>query len=126
MKKLFRLFVLTTLAVIVLSACAPQGLRASFVELPGTVKADITALVIFIISWLFMKLVELVPALKFLEEFRVPLAMALASQLIGLIEVGVPDAYGAVAILAIQLILALVALFLGAQKLKDRGVRAFR
>lgn len=126
MKRLIRLLVLASLVTLVLSACAPQGLRASFVQLPDTLKADITALVLVIVSWLFMKLLELVPALKFLEEFRVPLAMALASQLIGLIEVGVPDAYGQVAIIAIQLILAVVALFLGAQKLKDRGVKAFR
>lgn len=126
MKRLFGLLAVLLLGAFVLSACAPQGLQATFVQLPPTLKADITALVIFLVSWLFLKLVELVPALKFLEEFRVPLAMALAAQLIGLIEVSVPDAYGSVAILAIQLILAVVALFLGAEKLKARGIRGFK
>lgn len=120
------LFVAMMLMVF-LSACAPvAGVRAQFVQLPDTLKADITALVVFVVSWLFMKLIELIPALSFLEEFRVPLALAVASQLIGLIQTATPDAYANVVILALQLGLAILALFLGAGQLKARGVKAFR
>ena len=115
---------LGVLMTLVLAACAPAVQRV--VDLPDTLEADITALVLFGVSWVFVQLVTLVPFLKFLDDFKVPLSMAISAQLIGLIETSVPDAYGAVVILALQLILAVVALFLTAEKLKARGVRFFK
>lgn len=127
-KKLFGLFAVVAMAVaFLLSACSPvAGVVQSVVDLPDTVEANITALVLFGVSWLFVQLITLVPFLKFLDEFKVPLSMGIAAQLIGFIESAVPDAYGAVAILAIQLLLAVVALFLTAEKLRARGVKGFK
>lgn len=124
MKKMNLFVMLGVLMTLVLAACAPAVQRV--VDLPDTLEADITALVLFGVSWVFVQLVTLVPFLKFLDDFKVPLSMAISAQLIGLIETSVPDAYGAVVILALQLILAVVALFLTAEKLKARGVRFFK
>ena len=122
-KKLLPLFLL----VLVLTACAPaQSATAQFVELPSDVKSGLTALVVFAVAWVFAKLIALVPFLKFLEQFREPLSLAIAAELIGLIQNAVPDAYGEVAVLALQLALAILALFLTFVKLKERGVKAFQ
>lgn len=124
MKKSILFVFLAVLMALVLAACAPAVQRV--VDLPDTLEADIMAVVLFGVSWVFVQLVTLVPFLKFLDDFKVPLSMAISAQLIGLIEANVPDAYGAVVILALQLILAVVALFLTAEKLKARGVKGFK
>jgi hypothetical protein len=128
MKKKFSLWLVAMVfGVLFLSACsAVAGAAQGVVDLPDTLEANITALVLVGVSWLFVQVVTLLPFLAFLNDFKVPLAMGIATQLIGLIEGAVPDAYGAVAILAIQLILAVVALFLTAEKLKARGVKGFK
>ena len=126
MKKI-GLFVLMALSVFVLSACGlAAGAQSQFVQLPDTLKVDITALVVVAVSWLFARLIALAPPLRFLNEFRLPLAMAIASQLIGLVETATPDAYGNVVILALQLVLAVVSLFLVANQLKAKGYRALQ
>jgi hypothetical protein len=125
MKKLFPFVILLVLVFLV--GCAPvAGAVQTVVDLPDTVEASITALILFVLSWALAQLIVLVPFLAFLENFKTPLALAISSQLIGLIENAVPDAYGAAAILAIQLLLALVALFLSAETLRVRGVKGFR
>lgn len=111
---------LLVLVVLVLSACGP---RAEFAQLPDTLKADITALVLVVVSWLVAKLITLIPPLRFLAEFQVPLAMAIAAQVIGYIETATPDAYAAVVILALQLVLAVLALIFTAAQLKAKGYR---
>jgi hypothetical protein len=126
MKRWF-LFAVVTLMVFILSACASaQGITQGFVELPDGVKARITALVVAVVAFFFLKLVELVPALKFLEQFRLPLSLAVAAELISLIQNAVPDAYAAIAVLAIQLVLEIVALVLVFVKLKEMRVKGFR
>lgn len=120
MKKIVTLIVLV-LGVFVLAACSNQGA----VDIPGEVEANILGVVLLAVSWVLAKLIALWAPLRFLEEFRVPLAMAIGSQLIGFIETATPDAYGAVVILVIQLILAILALFLTAEKLRARGYRFF-
>jgi len=120
-KKMFLLFVLIGL---LLSACTPavQG----FVDLPDKTEAGITAVVVWLVSWLFVQLITLLPFLKFLEDFKTPLSMALAGQLISLIENAVPDAFGGVAIAGITFILTILALFGVGEVFKARGYRGFR
>jgi hypothetical protein len=79
--------------------------------------------VLVAVSWLFVKIIALWAPLKFLDQFRLPLAMALSAELIGWIQNAVPDAYGAVAVLALQLVLAVLALFITFDKLRERGAR---
>jgi hypothetical protein len=122
MKKLLRLLPLILFAALALTACSGQG----FVQLPDTVQAGITAVILWAVSWLFVQLITLVPWLAFLDEFKTPLAMAIAAALIGWIQNAVPDAYGAVAILAIQLVLAILALFKVGEVLQKRNVRGFK
>jgi membrane protein YdbS with pleckstrin-like domain len=122
-KKMFSLFVAMVLGVLFLSACAPVAGAQGFVELPDDVRVGITSVVLVAVSWLIVRLVTLIPALKFLDQFRTPLAMAVAAELITLIQNAVPDAFGSIAILALKLILAVVALFLIAEKLKAKGYR---
>ena len=97
-----------------------------FVALPEDVKAGILAVVLFAISFVFAKLIALVPFLAFLEELREPLALAIGASLIGALENALPTGYDAVAILALQLILAVLAMFGLGNVLKEKGVKGFK
>ncbi len=119
-----RFVVVLVFLMLFLTACAPAA--QGFVELPERVSTGIVAVVLVGVSFVFAKLIAMVPFLKFLENFREPLGLAIAWQLIGFIQNIVPDAYGAVAIIALQLILAVLALFTAAQKLREMRVRGFR
>ena len=120
----FKSLFVFVLFVLLLTACSPavQG----FVELPGDAKAGITAVVLVAVSFFFVKLITLFSFLQFLEPFREPLALAISAELIGWVQNAVPDAYGAVAILAIQLLLAILAVFGFFNVLKTRGVKGFK
>lgn len=119
-----KLLVLVLLLVLLLTACAPAV--AQFVDLPDEVEGGITAVVVWAVSWLFVQLITLVPFLKFLDEFKMPLALALSAQLIALIENAVPDAFGGVAIAGIVLVLTILALFGVGEVLRKRNVRGFK
>ena len=98
----------------------------SFVALPDEVKVTITALVLWAVSFAFSKLLALVPALGFLEQFREPLALAIAAALIGWFEAAIPDAFAGVAVLAVQLVLAVLAALGLFKGLAASGVKAFK
>ena len=121
MKKLFPLLVVL---VFVLSACAPAV--AGFVELPDDVRVGIGSVVLVAVSWLLARLIVLIPPLAFLDQFRIPLAAAIAFQLVTLIQNAVPDAYGPVSILALKFVLAVLALFLTFDRLRLKGYRLFQ
>lgn len=122
--KIWRFLFVLVLLVFLLSACAPAA--AQFVELPEDVRVNIGAVVLVAVSWVLARLIALIPWLAFLDDFRVPLAAAIATQLIDLFQNAVPDAYGDVAVLAVKLVLAVLALFLTFSRLKERGFRAFQ
>lgn len=130
MKKILKVvfcLVVAMVAGVLVAGCSPaNGAVQGFVELPVETKARITAAVVAVGAFFFLKLVELVPQLKFLEEFRLPLSLAVAAELINLIQNAVPDAYGALAVAAITLVLELLALVLVFVKLKENGVRGFK
>ena len=125
MKRIWLILVVLVLSMVLLAACAPVAGFQGFVQLPDGVRVGITAVIVWLVSWVFAQLILLVPFLKFLEEFKEPLALAIAAALIGWIENIVPDAYGGVAVLAIQLLLAILALFGVGQVFKKRGARFF-
>lgn len=86
------------------------------VALPDPVKAGITAVVVYVLSLGFANLLALLPFLAAFAQFVQPAAVIIAMALIGWIEKAVPDAFGKVAVLAVQLILALLAVYgIGAQ-----------
>lgn len=122
--KTFKFVSIFVLAAVLLAACAPAA--AQFVQFPDSVQIGITAVVIWVIAFFFAKLIALVPFLSFLEEFREPVSLAVAAALIGWLQNIVPDAYGQVAITAIQLILAILAAFGVGNALKARGVKGFK
>jgi len=126
--KISKLFLPLVIAVLslALSACAPaQGFAQTVVALPEDVKIGIMSVILVVVSWIFARLIALIPALKFLAQFREPLAMAIAIELINLIQAGVPDAFGTIAVLALKLVLAVLALFLTFSQLRKNGVKAF-
>lgn len=84
---------------------------AYFVALPDVVKAGLTAVVLYLVSVLFANLILLLPFLAFLEQFREPLAQSLAIAFIAWLQNILPDAYPQVAVLAIELLLAVLAIF---------------
>lgn len=96
--------------------------RSKFVELPSAVKAGITAVVTWLVSMVLTNLILLVPFLQFLEQFKGPLSLALAAAVISYVERIVPDAYGRVAIAALQLVLAVLAVFGVGVELAAMGV----
>lgn len=81
------------------------------IVLPEPIKASITAVVVYLVSLLFANLILLAPFLVFLEQFKIPLALAIAMAVIAWIEKVVPDLYASVAIAALQLVLAILAVF---------------
>ena len=99
-----------------------QKLVNGFVSLPDTVRVGITAVVLWLVSIVLSNLILLVPFLAFLEQFKQPLSLALAAALIGLVEKAVPDAYARVAVIAIQLVLAVLAVFGIGAELAAQGV----
>jgi hypothetical protein len=126
MKKIVLLLVLA-LGVFVLSACSGvASVAQGVVDLPNPVETGIQAVILVGVSWLLVQLVTLWKALAFLDAYKVPLAMAISAQLIGYIEVATPDAYGAVVIKGIELLLTVIALFVTAQRLKEQGVKGFK
>ena len=84
---------------------------ASLIALPDPIKAGIAAVVLYVVSFLLANLILLLPFLAFLEPFKVEVAAAAAIMLVQLIEKAVPDMYEKVAIAALQLILAVLAVF---------------
>ena len=109
-------------AVVALVSSAPI---AEFVDLPQDVEQGIGLVLLAVVSWLFAKLISLIPWLAFLDQFRIPFAAAIALELINLIELNVPDAFGDVAILTIKLVLAILAIFIAFEQLRKRGFRLF-
>lgn len=103
-----------------------EGFINGFVELPDPLKVAVTSFVLAAFSFAFAKLIALIPFLAFLEQYRQSVAMLAAVALIGWFQNAVPDAYAAVAILALQLVLAVLALFKVGDVLKLRGVKGFK
>lgn len=95
---------------------------AYFVSLPDGVKVGITAVVLAVVSFLLAKLIALVPFLKFLEAYRESLAMGIAIALIEAIQNAVPDAYAPIAVLALELVLAVLALLGVGNQMKRQGI----
>jgi hypothetical protein len=87
------------------------SVRSKFAELPSAIKVSIAAVVTWLVSMVLANLILLVPFLQFLEQFQGPLSLALAAAVISYVERIVPDAYGRVAIAALQLVLAVLAVF---------------
>jgi hypothetical protein len=88
-----------------------KSFRSRLIALPDPLKAGITAVVTWLVSMVLANLILLVPFLQFLEQFKGPLALSLAIAVISTIERVVPDAYGRIAVAALQLVLAVLAMF---------------
>lgn len=99
-----------------------RKITAGFVALPDTLKVAITSVVTWGVSMVLTNLVLLVPFLQFLEQFKQPLSLALAAALIGVIEKAIPDAFAKVAVIAIELLLAILAMFGVGATLAAQGV----
>ena len=97
-----------------------------FIALPEDVKAGILAVVLVVVSFVFAKLIALVPFLSFLEQFREPLALAIGASLIGWLENALPTGFDQPVILAIQLVLAVLAMLGIGTVLKENGVKGFK
>ena len=97
-----------------------------FVALPDDVKVGIAAVVLWVVSFVFAKLIALVPFLSFLEQFREPLALSIAAALIGALENALPDAFPDVSVAALKLILLVLAAFGVGGVLKAKGVKGFK
>jgi len=71
----------------------------------------VTAVVVFVASVAFANLLVLLPFLAPFEQFVNPAAVIIAGALITWIEKSVPDMYGKAAVFAVQLVLALLAVW---------------
>jgi len=108
------------------SAAPNNALVQTFVDLDDNVELGITGVVVWLVSWFVAQLIFMLPFLKFLEDFKQPLALALAAQLIAFIEHSVPDAFGGIAVAGVVLLLAVLAYFKIGEALTARGVRGFK
>jgi hypothetical protein len=103
-----------------------MNLLQSFVELPAPIVASVTALivgaVIFGVNWLIVR----VPLLKFLANYAQEWGIVIAAALIMWFQSTVPDIYAAIAIHAVELVLAIIAVFSTLHTLAaSRGVKGF-
>jgi hypothetical protein len=80
-----------------------------FIELPDSVKAGVTAVVVFAFGWVFAQIVLLVPFLAWLAPYIPGLAAGAAAALIALLQNRIPDEYGEIAIQVIKLVLMVLA-----------------
>ena len=103
-----------------------MNLLQSFVELPAPIMASVTALIvgaaIFGVNWLIVR----VPLLKFLANYAQEWGVLIAAALIMWFQNVVPDIYAAIAIHAVELVLAIIAVFSALRAYaKVRGVKGF-
>jgi len=84
---------------------------ARLITLPDPIKAGLMAVVLYVVSIVFTNLILFAPFLQFLEQFKMPLASGLALALIAWIQKVVPDLYEKVAIAALELVLAILAIY---------------
>lgn len=98
------------LAILLLPA-TQAGVGLGFVDLPQSVETGITAVVVFVVGWVFTKVVLLLPFLEYFKQYEMQVALTLSAYFISLIENAVPDAFGGVAISGIVFVLAILALF---------------
>ena len=104
--------------ILSLAACTAQG----FVSLPDDVVLGINAIAVLLFGYGIAYVIALVPFLSFLKDFQVPLAAAISAQVIQLLQVSIPDQFGAVAIHALRALLALIAIYTAAKQLNRQGV----
>jgi hypothetical protein len=82
-----------------------------FVEFPDTVKAGITAVVVWLVLFAANWLIGIVPFLSILLPFVSPIALAVAAALIVWMQKVLPGEHPEVALAAIKLILLVLAAF---------------
>jgi hypothetical protein len=97
-----------------------------FVELPPLVVDSVTALIVgalvFAINWIILR----VPIFKFLSAYAQEWGLALAAAAILWFQNAVPDIYAAIAVHAVELILAIIAVVTGFRTFaKRRGLQGF-
>ena len=103
-----------------------ETMLANFVELPVPLQDAITALIVSAVVLLVHLLAVRVPLFKFLEAYAREWGLGIAAALLLWFQNAVPDQYAQVAIHAVELVLAILALVLGAIKFAARrGVQGF-
>lgn len=123
MKRIFSVLLMLFVGVFLLSACAAQG----FVQLPEDVTSGISMVVALAVSWVFARLILLIPFLKFLEPYRTPLTLAVSAEVIVLIQNAIPTGYDDVAATGFRFLLAIFAVVFGVLKyLQIKQFRAFK
>jgi hypothetical protein len=130
MKKLSRLFMITTM-VLLLTACASaEGVAQQVVELPSPIQLAILAGVTFVVGFIFAKIAEAVPFLKeflgqYIDEVSIAVGGAVVLWLQSLLN-AIPPEWEGVANAALALIVAILAaigLFKTARKARVPGFR---
>ena len=98
-----------------------------FVDLPANVELGITAVITALFYLAVRFLVAKIPWLGgFFDRYAKEWALALSVAFIGWLENALPSAYPDIAVLAVQLVLAVFAAFgFGAKFLANRGVKGF-
>lgn len=113
-----KLAFLFLLLAVVLAGCGAQG----FVALPDDVQTGIGVVAAALVGVVLAYLIALVPFFAFLDQFKLPLSAAIASQIISIIQDAVPDQFGSVAVHVLRALLALFALVYAGVALQRQGL----
>ena len=98
-----------------------------FVDLPAGVENAITVLILAIVWFIVNFIIARVPFLSFIGNYANELGLLAAVYVIGQLENILPSAYPEIAILAVQLVVAVLTVIFGLNKfLALRGVRGFK
>lgn len=94
----------------------------SFVELPANVQLAVVGLVVVLVNLAVTAAIAYVPWLAFLEQYKEEWGLALGALAVTSIQNWLPTQYPEASVLAVQLVLAILAIVMGAKKfLAKRG-----
>lgn len=95
---------------------------AWFVELPPNTQLAIVGLAVVLVDLAVTALISYVPWLSFLEAYKEEWGLLLGAAAVSAIQNWLPTQYPEASILAVQLVLAIIAIVMGAKKfLAKRG-----
>lgn len=100
----------------------------TFVQLPDETRLTVLSVVVSLVSWVLVWLAAKIPVLTLVvERYGLELARVIAAAVLELVENALPSAYPDPSVLAVQLLLAILAVYgVGAKVFRDRGVKGFR
>lgn len=96
--------------------------KYGFVQLPDADVTIINGLVIAVVGFALSYLITLIPFLNFLSQYAEPFGLAISAALVNAFQNAVPDQFAGAAVLGVEFVLSLLALYQFIHLIKKNGV----